>query len=136
MVSLYKYRRYKDDVGVPLTTGFDAFLATPRWSNEGHLYVNTFCGRSDLDPRSNEAIAAAISNLQRFAAVGLTDRMDDFAHRVGQLVNGSVSFEVKNSSPAPRENETVEISDDALETARTICAPDLAVFEAICSSHP
>ena len=73
LVSLYKYRRYKEDVDVSVSISLDEFLRTTRWAKEGHAYVDTFSGRDDLDPRSSEAVSAAVANLGRFAVVGFTE---------------------------------------------------------------
>lgn len=129
LVSLYKYRRFKDDVDVPVSMSFAEFVATPRWSKEGHAYVTTFRGRDDLDPRSDEAVAAAVANLRRFAAVGFTQRIDEFAHQVGQLTGQDVTIPVINTSPAPEGSDSGEFNAEALAYAREVCAPDLAVFE-------
>ena len=82
MISLYRYRRYKVDVDVPVTMGLDEFIATRRWAKEGHAYVDTFCGRDGLDPKSDAAVAAAVENLQRFAVVGFTDRLEEFSRQM------------------------------------------------------
>jgi hypothetical protein len=130
IVSLYRYRRYKDDVDVPVDMSFDEFLASSRWSKEGHLYVSTFCGRDDLDPKSEEAVAAAVANLRRFAVVGLTDRLDDFARRVSAVIGAKVTMPVLNTSPAPRDHPDADIGPESLERARLVCAPDYGVYQA------
>ncbi len=100
--------------------------ATPRWAKEGHIYVDTFCGRDRLDPRSDEAITAAVANLRHFAVVGFTESLDDFSARVTACIGKEVSVPMYNTSPAPDDTETDE---DALALARTVCAPDIAVYE-------
>jgi hypothetical protein len=128
LVSLYKYRRYKDTVDVPFAGGFDEFLATPRWAKEGCAYVNTFCGRADLDPRSDEAIDAAAANLRRFKVVGFTDRLGDFAQSTSALLGRPVTFDVINTTPAPATRGEDGIDGELLERTRSICAPDIEVF--------
>ncbi len=127
VVSLYKYRKFKDTVDVPVSMSFEDFIASPRWAKEGHAYVDIFRGRDDLDSRSQEAIDAAVTNLRRFAVVGFTDRLDDFAESVGRLVEREVTIPLMNTSPAPAEANG--ISADVLARAREVCAPDIAVFE-------
>jgi hypothetical protein len=127
MISLYKYRRYKNDVDVPVTMDLDEFIATTRWAKEGHAYVDTFCGRDGLDPRSDAAVAAAVENLQRFAVVGFTDRLDEFSSQMSNRVGGNVRIPKVNASPAPASaRDDLAASMDRL---REICAPDLAVYE-------
>jgi len=128
MVSLYKYRRYKDGIDVAVSTDFEEFIATKRWMKEGHAYVDVFSGTDDLDPRSDEAIAAAVANLRRFAVVGFTDRLEDFSSQVSSLWGREVSIPILNQSPAPELPES-EIGAGALEQARVVCEPDIRVYE-------
>lgn len=129
MVSLYKYRRYKSDVDVPVAMELDEFIATKRWAKEGHAYVDTFCGRDGLDPRSDAAVDAAVENLQRFAVVGFTDRLDDFSLQMSHRVGGKVRIPKVNASPAPTSAGDELAS--SMERIREICAPDLAVYERV-----
>jgi SAM-dependent methyltransferase len=128
IVSLYRYRRYKAGIDVPVSLTFDEFLATPRWIKEGHVYVETFCGRDGLDPRSDLAIAAAVANLRRFAVVGFTERLDDFSTLVTEQTGKPVSVPMYNTSPAPEDEQ---VDDAMLERARAVCAPDTALYEEI-----
>jgi hypothetical protein len=130
-VSLYGYRRYKEDVEVRISMSFDEFVATPRWQREGHIYVDTFCGRDGLDPRSDEAVAAAVANLRRLTVVGRTDRFDAFCHDVGARVGHKIVIPVRNTSPAPAsaKRESGGIDEAAMARVREICAPDSQLFE-------
>ena len=130
LVSLYRYRRWKEGVDVPVTGTLAEFLETPRWQKEGHLYVDTFCGADGLDPRSDEAVAAAVANLRRFAAIGLIDRLDEFAAAVGSLLGTPVAIPVLNTTPAPAAG-SAEADPVLLERAREVCEPDIRVYEAL-----
>jgi hypothetical protein len=131
IVSLYKYRRYKPSVDVPVTVSFAEFIATNRWAKEGQKYVDTFCGTDDLDPRSDEAVDAAVANLGRIAAVGFIGRLDDFAGRVTACLGKPVTIPMFNRSPAPEEHGDTDTEIDAatLEHVRAVCAPDIRVYE-------
>jgi hypothetical protein len=135
IVSLYKYRRYKEGVDIPITTSLEEFLASTRWAKEGHAYVNAFCGRDGLEPRSDEAIGAAIANLRRFAVVGFTERLDEFADQVASCLGRRVSIPAINRSPAPDGVTDPDVAADALERARVICAPDLHVYQEALKMH-
>jgi len=126
IVSLYKYRRYHEGIDIPVSTGFDDYIANSRWAKEGHAFVDTFVGRDGLDPRSDEAVAAAAANLRRFAVVGFLDRLDDFSSQVTSRIGKPVTMPMLNASPAPADSD---IDDDALERARLVCAPDIQVYE-------
>jgi hypothetical protein len=136
IVSLYKYRRYKEGVDVPVSMSFDEFLDSKRWSREGHLYVDTFCGSDDLEPRSDEAVEAAIANLGRLAVVGRIECPEEFSRRVTELLGAEVSIPVLNQSPAPESAADDEIGAAALERARRVCAPDTRVYEAARALSP
>jgi Sulfotransferase family len=131
LVSLYRYRRWKEGVDVPFSGTLAEFLETPRWQKEGHLYVDTFCGRDGLDPRSDEAVDAAVVNLRRFAAVGVLDRLGQFAAAVGSLLGAPVAIPVLNTTPAPAEGAAADADGAELARAREICAPDARVYEAV-----
>lgn len=134
LVSLYRYRRYKDDVDVRVTMPFDEFLASSRWSKEGHLYVRTFCGRDDLDPTSDEAVEAAVRNLLRLSVVGVTERTGDFGRRVSDAVGRRVAIPVLNTSPAPADDPEAHIDAASLERAREVCEPDRRVYEQVAAA--
>jgi hypothetical protein len=126
MVSLYKWRRYKDGIAAPLSQSFDELLSSGRWAKQGQAYVETFCGRDDLPPRSDEAADAAVANLRRFAVVGFIDRLDDFADQVAACLGRQVTIPVLNRSPAPPDTE---IDADMREQAKLLCAPDYRVYD-------
>jgi hypothetical protein len=130
LVSLYRYRRWKEGVDIPVTGTLAEYVDTPRWQKEGHKYVDTFCGRDGLDPRSDEAVDAAVANLRRFAAVGLLDRLDAFAAAVGALLGRPVAIPVLNTTPAPAGEGAPDADPAVLERAREVCAPDCRVYEA------
>ncbi|MDH3707706.1 MAG: sulfotransferase family 2 domain-containing protein [Acidimicrobiia bacterium] len=128
-ISLYQYRRYKEGVDVPVSGSFEDFIDKPRWQKEGHAYVEVFCGRDDLDRRSDAAVEAAVENLGRFEVVGFTDQLDRFATDVGSCVGREVHIPRLNKSPAPDDDR--EISAELLARTHEICAPDIALFEAM-----
>jgi hypothetical protein len=129
VVSLYRYRRYKETVDLPVSIPFIEYVESPRWSREGHAYVRTFCGDDGLDQRSEEAVAATIENLRRFAAVGFVDQLERFSDRINQLTGRKVSIPRLNPSPAPAASLQEGVDPRALERAREMCAPDLEVYE-------
>lgn len=135
LVSLYRYRRHKVGIEFSFSGSFEEFLTDPGWSKEGHRYVDVFAGRDDLDPRSNEAVAAAVANLHRFAVVGFTDRLDRFAADVGARIGKPVRIPHLNPSPAPTDVELETIAADQLEHARAVCEPDLRLYRQLVESR-
>ena len=130
LVSLYKWRRYKQGIARPVDLDFDELIASGRWEKAGHEYVDVFCGNDDLDPRSEEAADAAVANLRRFAAVGFIDRLDEFSSRVTACLGKPVSIPVLNRSPAPPD---ADLDPAALVRARELCAPDYRVYDQLVS---
>ena len=94
MVSLYKWRRYKEGIASPVTGSFDQLVSSGRWARQGQAYVDTFCGRDDLPARSDEAAEAAVANLRRFAVVGFIDRLDKFSEEVSACLGRHVAIPV------------------------------------------
>jgi len=129
IVSLYRYRRYKEGIDVPVSVSFDEYLASKRWAQEGHAYVGTFCGKGGLDARSPAAIDAAVANLSRFAVVGFTDHLSDFGQDVAACVGKPVNIPALNASPAPPDTDDIDAS--SLEVAREVCRPDREVYERV-----
>jgi hypothetical protein len=132
-VSLYRYRRYKEGVHESVSMPFGEFVASPRWAKEGHLYVDTFCGREGIDPRCDEAVSATVANLRRFAVVGRTEQLDDFAGKVAACVGRAVSIPVRNTGPVPTTAPArgSDIDDELIAKARAVCEPDQLVYDAI-----
>ena len=130
-LSLYKYRRYKEGVHVPVAGSFADVVETRRFRSEGHAIVGAFCGRADLDPHSDEAIDAAVRNLGRFAAIGFIDRLDDFAADVSVLVGRKVTIPRMNASPAPADLDDLGADPELMDRVREICAPDQQVFDRV-----
>jgi hypothetical protein len=126
VLSLYRYRRHKQGVDLPISRGLEEQIASGRWAREGHRYVDTFCGRDQLDPTSSEAVDATLANLDRFAAVGLMDDLAAFAAQLTTLLDVPVDIPVLNAGPAPADEEL----DPCLRAElRAMCGPDLAVYD-------
>lgn len=129
LVSLYHYRRHRQGVDLPVSASLEEQISSRRWAIEGHRYVDTFAGRDDVDPRSDEAIALAVDNLRRFAVVGALERLDAFSSDVSTLLGTRVSIPVLNTSPVP--DPGTEIDPGLLEQIREMCAVDSQIYEEI-----
>ena len=133
LVSLYRCRRFSGrGKGVKAPPSLSEAMADPFWVPAGHHYVETFCGDPALDPRSDNAIEAAITNLSRFKVVGDTADMADFVSQVSSVWGRPVAANRNNPSPAPESHE-----DDAerleFELA-SFCTPDQHVYDAVLGS--
>jgi hypothetical protein len=134
LLSLYRYRRYGAGVDLPLSRSLEEQVSSDRWVGEGHRYVSTFCGRDDLDPRSDAAVAASVANLRRFALVGAAEQLDRFGERLSALVGVPITFPVLNASPAPEPEPTSEIDPHLLTRLRDLCAADAEVYAQVVGS--
>lgn len=130
-VSLYNYRRHRSGIVLPVSRSLEEQIVSQRWDHEGHRYVSTFCGRDDLDPRSEEAIAATVANLRRFAIVGSVERLDAFAEHLSALVSTPIAFSLLNTRPAPAVTGT---DPNLLAVIRDLCAADNQVYEQVIGS--
>jgi hypothetical protein len=128
-ISLYRYQRYKDDAYTPVSMPLAEYVASR--SIHGSVYVRTFCGRDDLDPASDEAVSAAVDNLRRFAVVGRTDRLDEFARGVSKCTGREITIPRVNTSPAPRtaDADGTALDDRILAEARAVCEPDYRLYD-------
>lgn len=131
-VSHYLWSYGKPDAHARICEDFEEFLNTPRARRLGATYVEYFCGLpKDEDITSPVAIESAISNLKRMDVVG---RLDDLRVFEGQLkeelgVRIRIGHENKMRQPSSKKNEIM--TPELLERVRELCAPDIAVWEAI-----
>ena len=100
LVSLYRYRRFKAGVELPVDVPLPELIASGRWDHLGHTYVDTFKGDDALDASTPAALDAAMRNLDRFATVGFTDDLD--GSRGVRLVARRQGDRDPASQPEPR----------------------------------
>lgn len=134
LVSLYRYRKHGARDGLPVHAPLAETLRDPGWQQAGCHVVETFCGRADLDPRSDEAVEAALANLDRFAVVGTLADLPRFADALADTVGRPVAIGHHNPSPAPPGvDEDAEPDESAALDAllAEICAPDQRVYDAL-----
>jgi len=130
LTSLYKYRRYKDDVRKPVGGTLEEYVETAAARREGHHMVWLFCGDPRMDPRSDEAIESAVSNLRRFASVELLVHMDRLAETVSQLAGRPVEFPLRNPRPAPPGAPSGP-TDAVRSVMAEVCRPDIELVDAL-----
>lgn len=129
LVSLYRYRRFKAGVELPVDVPLPELIASGRWDHLGHTYVDTFKGDDALDASTPAALDAAMRNLDRFATVGFTDDLDGFAVSVSSLVGKEIEIPRLNPNPAPRGHPDAEIGTDTLDALAELCEADRCLYQ-------
>ncbi|TMM46743.1 sulfotransferase family 2 domain-containing protein [Qipengyuania marisflavi] len=130
-VSHYHWSHGKSGAFGRIEEDFEPFLDTERARLVGATFVENLCGLpKEIPSYSDEAVAAAIANLDKFAVVGdLADlpRFEtDIRRELGVKVK--IGHENARSRTAVRRNEL----DDPVIRAKVeaLCAPDIAVWNA------
>ncbi len=131
-LSGYFYNKYKQGDHFRVATSLDTYLDSRQALVAGRLYAAKLT--SDLpieEAGTDEAIEQAIANLQRFDAVGLLERLPTFAQDCQALIGVPIPVEHHNRSPRSEAEQHEEVTGEALERIRALCAPDLRVYEAV-----
>lgn len=81
---------------------------------------------SGMDPRSEEAVDAAVSNLRRFALVGVLEELDRFADSYADRFGLRPSFGQRN---AGETREHAPVSDDVRAQVAELCAPSRRLYD-------
>lgn len=126
----FSYRRAGGHLAIqePL----EEFLATPLARSYGAIYSDYFSGLAPgQDITTPAAVASACENLSAFAAVGFLDRLDELRERLKREFGIAPRIGHANRTPDARRRATEEIPPALLERVRDLCAPDLAVWEAM-----
>jgi hypothetical protein len=116
---------------------FGAFLDTERARRLGASYVEYFAGlQKDSDLTTPEAIAAAIGNLGRMDVVGRLDDLPGFQAELRAALGVGIKVGHENKARRPRSESPIDITPELAERVRSLCAPDIAVWQAVHDAVP
>ncbi len=132
-VSHYNWSHQKPHAHANIEEDFDAFLGTERARRLGATFVEYYCGLpKEADLRSAQAIAAAIENLEKFSVVGDLADVPGFEREIRDALGVRVKIKHENKGTGDRKFVSLaELPEATLSRVRALCAPDLAVWEAI-----
>ncbi len=132
-VSHYYWSYGKPAAHARIEEDFATFLGTDRARRLGASYVEYYSGApmaADLsDP---ELIARAIANLRtRFDLVGRLDDLPAFQMGLRQVLGVRVKVGHENKARQPTDSRKSVVTPELMAQARDLCAPDIAVWEAM-----
>jgi hypothetical protein len=122
LVSNYADARLGNYIDMP----FSAYLDSEVGWRHATVMLRYFSGRAVI-PREGvaDAMKAARLNLEKFALVGFTDRMEDFATRFGDVFGSPLRLHHMR----PGRFEKPEIDRNARVRMEQLCAGDLEFYE-------
>jgi hypothetical protein len=132
-LSHYNWSSRKIDAHAQIDMDFDSFLGSERALRLGAEIVETFADvPTHADTRSPDAIARAVSNLNRMDIVG---RLDDLAG-FGAALKRELGIRIKigHENKGPKSGGGVSYRDlngPQKRQLEDICAPDIAVWRAL-----
>lgn len=131
-VSHYFWSHGKPAAHARIDEPFEAFLETGRARRLGASYVEYFSGLpKDADLTSDAAVAAAVSNLRRMDVVGRLDDLAGFQARLKDVLGVRIRVGHENRMRQPKSDRQIAASPETAARVRALCAPDIAVWEAI-----
>lgn len=132
-LSHYNWSYDKPHAHARIEEEFETFLDTERARRLGATFVEYYCGLpSDTDIRSDAAIAAAIANLDRFAVVGDLADLPTFERDIREALGVRVRIAHENRASAGRKFvRASELDAATMDKVRALCAPDIAVWDAV-----
>lgn len=127
---LYLRRRHPDSVE---GDSIDAFLDSEQAQRFGSEFLFYFAGRYQVGECDVEGlIRLACANLEDFDVVGDTGQMDAFRGQVEHVLGVKLLKLERHKRPAGAGHQ---FSDEQMRRVREICAPDLAIYDAVRSSR-
>ena len=132
-LSNYAWSHGRTGAHAEISEPFDAFLDTSRAARMGASYVEYFGGQPmSPDISSAAAIDRAIGNLTGFDVVGRLDDMAGFRRKLKDEIGLSPRIGHENKARGARPGlKTTDLSPAQLDRVRQLCAPDLAVWDAM-----
>lgn len=127
--SHYFYNRYKRSDHYRIREELAEFVASPRalrLANASLLYL-TEQGIDDILARPEECIAAALSNLGKFALVGCLERLDVFIDQFETLYGARLDVPRLQTSPAPPD--ATEVDEAVRRRVEEMCWADIRVYQ-------
>lgn len=128
--SEYYYNRYKKTSHFRINCDIDAYIDSDEGRSLGCDYLAKLTqGIPPMHIREQEAIDMAIENLQKFALVGVLERLDVFNAQFAERFGTDLYIEKLNVNPAQSAKMQAEMTPDIRERVRAICEPDLKVYQ-------
>jgi hypothetical protein len=128
-ISNYLWSHKRKDAEGHVPESFEDFLATPRASQMGSVYLRYFSGESTgrLHPRQ---ISSAINNLHRMSFVGFLDDIPHFEAGLRTLTGKRLRIGKENVGRTGGRREEI-MSGPLRDKVLAACEPDREIWEAV-----
>ncbi|MCV2886862.1 sulfotransferase family protein [Ruegeria aquimaris] len=111
---------------------FNEFLDSDRAQRMGAEYVEMFADLpNSADIRTADAVEMATSNLAKFDVIGRLDDLEGFARDIHTALGVRVKIGHANKTLGDAQVTARDIGPEQLEKICEICAPDIAVWNAL-----
>ncbi len=132
-LSHYAWSHGRSGAHAEISDPFDSFLDSPRAARMGASYIEYFGGApKSSDLRSAEVIGRAVDCLRSFDVVGRLDDMPGFRAALKTELGLTVRIGHENRAGGDRPGlRATDLNAAQLAKVRDLCAPDLAVWEAM-----
>lgn len=131
-ISHFLYNTHKSSEHFKQDQALDDFLKTSRAAALGELYVRYFSEYPNIS--MEEGIKEATNNLDRFALVGVLEKLEDWKTAYQNIFGGKLSIGKSNSSPSGAQFAKKDITASQLATIAELCEPSMQVYNYILSS--
>lgn len=129
--SQYFYNRHKNNDHYKLDCTLEEFLATDEAKHLGRNYAYLLVdGISSQEAGSDVAIQQAIANLEKFAVVGLLEKLEWFYQDFQTVFGAKLHIEARNKNPLSSKQQKQQISDDMRAQVEEICRPNIQIYQA------
>lgn len=129
--SQYFYNRHKNNDHYKLNCTLEEFLATDEAKHLGRNYSYLLVdGISSEEAATDAAINQAITNLEKFALVGVLEHLDWFCKDFQTTFGAKLKIEERNKNPLSTQQQNQQIKDDIRAQVEEICQPNIQIYKA------
>ena len=129
--SQYFYNRHKTNNHYKIDCSLEEFLVTDEAKHLGRNYIYLLVdGISSAEAATDAAINQAIINLEKFALVGVLEKLDWFYQDFQTIFGTKLKIEERNKNPLPENQQKQHINDDIRAQVEEICQPNIRIYEA------
>lgn len=127
-LSNYFFNRYKSTRHFRTRANLLDYMASSPGRASARTYLRHFGG---WQPRASteRCIERACQTLERFHSVGITERLDLLAHRLGGVLGGNIQMEKHNLNPLPVRRQDELVTPALREAIAKECAADTLIYE-------
>lgn len=133
-ISEFVYNTYGTQEWARNTLPVEQYAESPAGVTTGARYIEYFSTWRPGDAIAEHHVDSAVSNLRRFAAVGVLDDMPAFANMLSEMLDRTVKIPHLNRSPQRERSAEIMRNPELLEKIRTLCSWDTAVYERVKSA--